>query len=331
MKLMVITIDTEADCSADWTGRNPESYDNVGQLRQRLLPVLSCENAIATLLLNGDVIERDEPSNICGVLQQNESWELGAHLHGEFVSPGRKFSSPAGILLNDFQSGYSAEMEFEKMQTLTRSFQERFGFAPTSFRAGRYGAGSRTLLYCLKLGYEVDTSIVPGAVFRENAVIVDYRQFASAPLVIADGEKRIVEIPITVRGFSSLPYLEQRQIIDMKRLNAKFHVSFASRVLFKLLRSQIPQPMWLRPSYCSSEQLTEILHWLEKNESSIVVANMMFHSNELVPGASPYNESEGDVAAFVDRIAVILKTAKHLGYKFVTLTQAGRIVKESIL
>lgn len=136
-KFFVISIDTEADCSRDWTGRSPESYTNINALESLLLPLLARHGALATLLLNNDVTEREAPSAICERLNHEAKWELGTHLHGEFVEPDRKHSSPAAVKLRDFQCGYQPDIERAKLATLTQTFINRFSFRPTSFRAGR--------------------------------------------------------------------------------------------------------------------------------------------------------------------------------------------------
>ncbi len=95
--LFTISIDTEADCSLDWTGASPESYLNISALKNKLLPILNQQGCVATLLLNADIIQRESPSKICEDLYCKEGWELGTHLHGELVEPLLKYTSPAGI------------------------------------------------------------------------------------------------------------------------------------------------------------------------------------------------------------------------------------------
>ncbi|MDI6809238.1 MAG: hypothetical protein QME66_09690 [Candidatus Eisenbacteria bacterium] len=334
MKLFVITIDTEADCSADWTGRAPESYANLLEMQRTLVPVLRKAGAAATLLLSPDVIERDEPSHICDVLEQNHGWELGAHLHGEFVEPSRRYAGPAGVKLSEFQCQYPPQLEFAKMQTLKQVFQKRFGRAPCSFRAGRFGAGPETFKICHKLGYKVDTSVVPGTLFREGEATADFREFDSVPRVVAANGGRLIEIPITVRrGRINLDRGSVNQVGGLPRVQSLLGRCTPSRVKPFLLKVTAPvhKSVWLRPSYSSARQMAGLLKWIVQRESSHpAVANMMFHSNELLPGASPYNASNGDVAAFLSRLSATINVAKRLDFEFVTLTQAARAVDSEI-
>jgi hypothetical protein len=73
--------------------------------------------------------------------------------------------------------------------------------------------------------------------------------------------------------------------------------------------------------------MTHVLRWLTRQAvRTPVIANMMFHSSELLAGASPYNASANDVAAFLDRIQSSLKCARGLGFTFATLSAAARNV-----
>jgi hypothetical protein len=57
---------------------------------------------------------------------------------------------------------------------------------------------------------------------------------------------------------------------------------------------------------------------------------MMFHSNELMARASPYNSSEDEVEAFLERVRETVASAAALGYQFQCLTAAGRLVEKEL-
>jgi hypothetical protein len=332
LKLLTITIDTEADCSADWTGAVPEGYRNIEALRARLLPVLGRYNAPATLMLNADIIERDSPSLECERLFRDAGWELGAHLHGEFLEPHRTLRSPAGKRLKDFQCGYDPEIERAKMQNLTAMFLQRFGRRPTCFRAGRFGANRTTFEICLDLGYEVDTSVVPGALLQEGEAVADFRAFDTKPCIAASrAGKRLVEIPVTVKSGLMKPISRIRK--RRKEPVGDYFDKWASRFSYGVncLMRPLNRSIWLRPSYSSAAEMIHILRWLDaRNTTHSVVANMMFHSNELMAGASPYNSSEDEVEAFLERVRETVASAAALGYQFQCLTAAGRLVEKEL-
>ncbi len=76
--------------------------------------------------------------------------------------------------------------------------------------------------------------------------------------------------------------------------------------------------------------MCDVLRWLARcSAKSPAVANIMFHSSELLAGASPYNQKEEDVAGFLARLEEALRGACPLGFTPMTLAQAARAVKQS--
>lgn len=329
MFLLAISIDTEADTGPDWVGQTPESYRNLERLSSALLPLTRRFRVPVTLLLSGDVIARDAPAEICARLEREEGWELGTHLHGEFEPPQMRYAGPAGVRLREVQAAYTAEVEREKMRSLTEKFVGRFGRQPAAFRGGRYGATARTLDICLDLGYAVDSSVVPGQLWWEDGTRLDFTGFDVAPCQWRRGARALVEIPITVRP-GRLPLALNRRLT---RLSAPTPGAAASsrlaRRALRKISARLWRPVWLRPSYSSARQMCDVLRWLARHgRQSPVVANIMFHSSELLAGASPYNRTEDDVAGFLERLGEALCCARSLGFTAATLTQAAKSVKD---
>jgi hypothetical protein len=334
LRLFVITIDTEADCSPDWTGATPESYQNIALLQTHLLPVLEKFGAKATLLLNADIIEREIPSRYCETLSNENGWELGTHLHGELVNPNRKYLSPAGIKLSDFQCAYPPEVEYQKMKTLTDMFIQRYGYQPLSFRAGRYGAGRNTFMSCLSLGYLVDTSIVPYNIIQEGEVYINNLDYEATPFIIAkENGKHLIELPITVKRGRFKPIgVRITRLFLLKKLPRK--TSHLLILPFRII-DRITRPfhctIWLRPSFSTIIQMKDVLNWLVRRAQDIAVANMMFHSNEILENASPYNLTKSAVQNFLQRIEFVLRYAQEQNFCFTTLSQAARLSEKYLL
>jgi hypothetical protein len=328
MRLFVITIDTEADGDRSWTGRVPESYENVSALEERLLPVVSGAGARPTLLLNSDIMARGEPSATCEYLHREWGWELGTHLHGELVSPQQTYASPAGNKFREFQCGYTEEIEFAKMASITAQFRQRFGFSPASFRAGRWGAAGRTFRICAQLGYEADSSVVPGHIFYEGTVAADFTRFGSHPCLLAAEGTRLVEVPVTVKpGRLASPVRVDPPGNGRGAGTVATGCRGRLRTYVASLTRSLRHPVWLRPSFSTAEKMISVLRWLQREEArQPVIANMMFHSNEVLPGASPYTQSEAGAAAYLSAVSQTLQAAKALGYEFATLSDAARAV-----
>jgi len=333
MKLLVITIDTEADFGPGWVAQSPESYQNIRQLERALLPTLERAQTPATLLLTGDLLERDAPSRQCEELRRQAGWELGTHLHGELVAPKRRYESISGVTLKDLQCAYPQELEKAKMLTLTQLFGDRFGFAPRSFRAGRYGAGPHTFQCCLRLGYAVDTSVLPGQIVREGSASADFRSFSPFPCVVAKLDGRaLLEIPISLKPGLISGKWRKRAESHLRNAVPNGTPGAPKLPTIRRLLRPLVSPTWLRPSFASARKMMHVLAWLEAQVGSpAVVANMMFHSNELLAAASPYNATDYDVEQFIDRIGTTLAKARETGWRPVTLSHAATLLQETSL
>ncbi len=64
---------------------------------------------------------------------------------------------------------------------------------------------------------------------------------------------------------------------------------------------------WLRPSYSSLEDMIDLARDLATwNEP---VLNLLFHSSEAIVGGSPYNRTQSELDAFIDRLERFLAFA----------------------
>ena len=57
---------------------------------------------------------------------------------------------------------------------------------------------------------------------------------------------------------------------------------------------------WLRPSYSSLDAMCTLARRLA--DRGVPVLNMLFHSSEAIVGGSPYNETQGELDAFLERL-----------------------------
>jgi hypothetical protein len=285
MKL-IISVDTECDKDSNWAVRQPLSFHNIeSTIGFKEVLIRKFENAKITLLLSPEVIQND-----FSVIQlKNQSnIELGTHMHLEFLM----HKSEDVIKTEKVQSELTPEMDEFYINELTRLFIEKFGYKPKSFRAGRYGYNSKSTFSALKnLGYKVDSSIAPKSVFKFNeGIIVDNVNFNIYPFKFSNG---LNEVPISIVNHGN-PYLYN--------LTSKLP-SYRLRNFFKFLK---PKQIWIRPSYEDLDSLianTKLIigKWNQKKYGEPII-NMMFHSNELYPEASPYNKSWEDVEIFKTKI-----------------------------
>ena len=133
--------------------------------------------------------------------------EVGTHLH-PWTTP------PFGP--HDDDAAFPCELPDDalraKLVNLTELITARFGRAPTSYRAGRFGLDGRTLRELAALGYTVDSSVTPHSSWRSYAGLRGGRggpDFSTAPLApyrpslddpCAHGASQLLEVPLTKIG-----------------------------------------------------------------------------------------------------------------------------------
>ncbi len=295
--LFLITIDTECDHDPHWARSRPLRFESVTVgIPQRLQPVFDAAGTVPTYLLTVEVME-DEAS-VAALRALNGRHELGTHLHSAFIEPQKKFHDYAGVDSPDFQCHCAPELEYEKLKNLTDLFERRFGRRPRSFRAGRFGAGANTIQSLARLGYLADTSVTPHIRWRHPDGDVDYRGAPEQPYFprldalarpATEGGNGVLEVPVTVR------------------------------------RRWLRGPHWLRPWFASVASMKETLryHLQRYGDRPVVVLNMMFHSMEVVPKASPYPQTDGEVQRFLDDLSAVLNWCRGEGIDFSGLADAA--------
>ena len=284
---LVVTIDTEPDCSPDWRYSNPLSFRGVETgIGQRLHPMFLEYGVIPTYLVNNVVMEDGPSVEVLRNLPGN--YELGAHLHPEFVEPDRTFSDYAGKKGEANCCFYPPAVETAKIGTITALFEKCFGYRPTSFRAGRYSAGLNTMNSLRHYGYRVDTSVTPHVRWEDptREAPVDFSGAPEQPYFMSandiskeDPSGNLLQVPIS---------------IALKRRNPlKELLSSGAGLLHPYRRYK---PVWLRPYYSPSPGLIDIAGQYRREWSGkeTVVLNMMFHNVEVLPGLSPYSKTEQD-------------------------------------
>ena len=293
--IVTVSIDTECDHDVNWVRSKPLAFDSITEgVPNRLQPAFDEIGAVPTYLLTVEVMEDEASVEALRNLQGN--YEFGTHLHAAFIEPEKKFYDYAGVDSPDFQCSYAPEIEYQKLKNLTELFEDRFGYRPTSFRAGRYGASADSINSLERLGYKVDTSVTPHIRWSEPNAVVDFRKAPEQPYFPAAGKiaeagpyssERILEVPVTVKP---------RYFRD---------------------------PRWFRPWFASVEQMKDIFRYQLKKHSNqrVLSINMMFHSMEIIEKASPYPQTPDDVKRFIDEMQEGLDWCGKEGARFAPLSE----------
>lgn len=302
----IVSIDTEEDMP-NWRPEPETSVKNIDAL-PKLQQLFDKYGVRPSYLVNYPVLT---DANACGVLKkihEQHNCEIGLHLHSWNSPPITEQDKQKATVLNDI----SDNIQVKKIERLHHYFIDQMGFSPTSYRAGRYGITNTTLITLAKLGYVVDSSVVPLTNYNSyNAP--DFSEFNFEPFWIKNCTPGLLEIPVSVDLVSWLPDRLKAcyfKIPDRTHIKGLFH------------RLNIARLLWLRPTTYSISEMKQVIDHIMKNMSGPPVFNMMFHSSEFYPGATPYNKTKEDVKKFQHRLESAIKyVVGQLGAKPVTLSQ----------
>ncbi len=302
---LLITIDTEIDKGKDWKVSANESFSSVTTgIPDKLGRLFAKYGAKPTYLLSPEVIRDDA---CLSVLKHLKDCELGTHMHGDMIDPLGHQGSMANMATDNMQSSYTYEIERQKMVNLTALFATRLGYKPLSFRAGRFGAGLNTLRILDELNYKVDSSVTPNIDWNYKEGRANYLNAPDQPYypmetdMLAPNGRGVLEVPVTI--------LEPEK-------HRKWHSTALHSLTDRLYRLQ-----WLRPSNNTGEGMVEVMRQVVKQhaDKKDVTLTMMFHSMEVMPGASPYADTEKDCQTLLDKIEMALAYAKDNQFRFSTL------------
>lgn len=294
---LIVSIDTECDKDENWRIPHPMGFKNIIEQQNILFPLFRKYNIKPTYLLSPEVIKDKESVDF---FLDNKNWvELGTHMHVEFIKPNEVMYSTN---TNDIQRNCSKEVEFEKLVNLTNLFKDKFGYAPTSFRSGRFGSSDSTTMFLTQLGYKVDSSVVPYTVKNFKLHKINSWGKNVIPFWEVFNSQRILQVPLTLinQDYDSLPYFLK---IGMQRSN-----TFTRKVVKKLGYSM--KTRWLRPYRESHMGMLEISNYVINTsfkKSDFAILNIMFHSNEILPGASPYCQTHLEVEEFRNSLDDLFK------------------------
>ena len=318
---IVVTVDTEAD--GQWEHGRPLTTENVSWWApfQEL-----CERheAPPTYLVTSEIAADERAVAFLAPLAGSGAAEVGAHLHPWTTPP---FGDEPGLARNDGAHTYPCHLDepllAAKLRALTGEIRDAFGAAPTAFRAGRFGLDATGARLLAELGYVVDSSVTPYVSWAGNPGRPgwgggpDFRGHTPYPFRVAgSGTPGLVELPVTI-----LPTYALTRRCRVAREHWEARPSRAARRALHVWRR--PQPLWLRPRpEYGVDDLEALLGEAERLHMPFAV--FMFHSSELMPGASPYRPTPSSVDALVRLLDELFGLARRRGHSFVTLSDAGR-------
>jgi hypothetical protein len=187
--------------------------------------------------------------------------------------------------------------QFERqLVELTRTIERATGEPPVSYRSGRFGFSSAHVSALEREGYLVESSVAPlfyethkgGPDFVGAPLLPYFLAYDSATVA---GSSDVLEVPVSAA-------LNRRVPGALERLYARAPSPYWTRRVLRKLG--VARVMWLRPSYSSLEDMVALAGRISTD--GLPVLNVLFHSSEAIVGGSPYNRTEGELKAFLDRL-----------------------------
>ena len=290
--VFLISIDTEADNQWSLEGRRQLSIRNIHCL-WRLQSLCDRYAVKPTYLVTYEMATNPESLSVLLELLNTDRCEIGTHLHPWSSPPYREDD-----LIGSYPCQLPDDLLERQMRELTEAIENNLGVQPTSYRAGRYGIDGRNLRVLELLGYTVDSSIDP----LLNEKRFGGPNFAGAPVepyhpslnnVCKPGTSSVLEIPLSSATRPRLP-----------KLLESAYVSLATRQRGALKRIGL-RPVSLRPSYSPVSDAIALANELVGR--GVPTLNMMFHSSELLAGASPYHQNDIAVDRFFYSLEQIIE------------------------
>lgn len=313
---VLVSVDTEED---DWG-----SYASSGATVENIVHLVEVADMFErfgvrpTYFINRPPLLSADATAVLRRVTRSSAVEVGTHCHPWNTPP---FEGPTGQA-GSMMSALPPALNEAKVRTVTDLIEERLGVRPTSFRAGRWGFGPTVSDPLHRLGYEVDSSVTPyinwtemgGPDYTRSPHRV-YRFDPAAPFEATSGGE-LVEVPASV-GFMRGDHeaaarirsrLERSQI---RRL----------RVIGLLDRMGFLRRRGLSPEVSTPAELMALARSLVAWGSPFL--HVTFHSNALLPGATPFVRTKEDRRAFFASLECFLEYCAGCGYQFMTVGAAA--------
>ena len=291
---LCVVVDTEEQF--DWQG--PFSRHNVAVSAMRSLPlaqaILARAGVRPAYLLDHPAAASDLGRRMLAGWHADGLCEIGAQLH-PWVNPPHVEEVSAA---NSFAGNLPPGLEREKLALLCEEIARGFGVAPAIYKAGRYGLGPSTASTLERLGFRVDTSVLPHTDLRFKRG-PDMRGLGTTPFLF--GEARpLLQLPVT-RGFLGLAGAAGSALFPF--VDSETRLQGWARGL--LARAGVVDRVTLTPEGISLAQMKALTRALLARGERIFV--LSFHSPSLEPGHTPYVVDERTRGDFLARIEAYLE------------------------
>jgi hypothetical protein len=295
---LLVGIDTEGDNQWDLGARERQAFENIYAL-PKLHSLFGRHGVRPTYIVTWPVASDERSKQVLRFLLLRGDCEIGAHHHAWETPP----CSAEDVRLHQYASSLSLDQVESQLAELTAAIARAVGEPPVSYRSGRFGFDASHVATLERYGYLVESSVAPlfyeahkgGPDFVEAPLTPYFLSYDSA---VRPGTSGVLEIPCSAS-------LDRRVPARLAHAYARAPWPYMTRRVLRKIG--VVRLEWLRPSYSSLEAMCALARRLV--EDGIPVLNMLFHSSEAIVGGSPYNRTQAELNAFLDRLDRFLQFA----------------------
>ncbi len=296
---LLVAIDTEGDNQWDAAARRHQTFANIHALG-RLHDFFRRHDVRPTYVITHPVAQDPRSAEVLRQLLASDTCEIGAHHHAWETPP----CEPDDVDRHAYALSLPAPQFDAQLQALTSAITHATGVAPVSYRSGRFGFSAAHVSSLERAGYLVDSSVAP-LFYEAHKQGPDFVGAPLTPYFLAyddptrAGSSQVLELPISAA-------LSRRVPAFVEQWYGRAPSPYMTKRVLRLLR--IAEVRWLRPSYSSAEDMITLARQIVRR--GVPLLNLLFHSSEAIVGGSPYNRTEGELAAFYERLGRFLTVAR---------------------
>jgi len=295
---LLVGIDTEGDNQWDAHARAHQTFENIYAL-PRLHALFARHGVRPTYVITYPVAKDGRAADVLRGLLAGGDCEIGAHHHAWETPP----CTADDIRKHPYASVLPRSQFENQLTSLTDAITAAVGVRPVSYRSGRFGFSAAHVAGLERLGYLVESSVAPlfyeshkgGPEFVEAPLTPYFLAYDSAT---TPGTSGLLEVPVSCGLNRRLP--RRLQYAYARAPRPYTTKRFLRRLGLLHLR-------WLRPSYSSLPEMVSLAQALARAHEPVL--NLLFHSSEAIVGGSPYNTTQGELDAFLDRLERFLEFA----------------------
>jgi hypothetical protein len=311
MIYLLAGIDTEGDNQWDVASREHQTFENIYAL-QTLHALFARCGVRPTYLVTHPVITDARSAETLRALREGGGCEIGAHHHAWETPP----FDAEDVVRHTYAMALPPDRFAKQLASLTGAIETAVGARPVSYRSGRFGFSAAHVSALERQGYLVESSVAPlfyethkgGPEFVEASL---HPYFLAYDNAVRPGSSQLLELPVSAA-------LHRRYPTWLQHGYARAPWSYTTKRILRKLG--LARMLWLRPSYCSLDEMKHLA--VRLSEDGVPLLSVIFHSSEAIVGGSPYNRTEGELAAFMDRLERFLVFAtSELGATPVTFAE----------